>query len=101
MKKVLIGTTALVAVALASASASAELQVKISGFVAFQGSLSLTDTRSDNFDRDYANYKAKGVAFVREPKEEEPYGTVAVFRDLYGILWDLIQPGAPQTHGAA
>ncbi|MDR6288916.1 MULTISPECIES: porin [Inquilinus] len=53
MKKVLIGTTALVAVALASASASAELQVKISGFVAFQGSLSLTDTRSDNFDRDY------------------------------------------------
>ena len=55
---------------------------------------------TDNFDRDYANYKAKGVAFVREPKEE-PYGTVAVFRDLYGNLWDLIQPGAPQTHGAA
>jgi len=54
---------------------------------------------TDNFDRDYANYKAKGVAFVREPKEE-PYGTVAVFRDLYGNLWDLIQPGAPQTHGA-
>ena len=55
---------------------------------------------TDDFDRDYANYKAKGVAFVREPKEE-PYGTVAVFRDLYGSLWDLIQPGAPQTHGAA
>ena len=55
---------------------------------------------TDNFDRDYENYKAKGVAFVREPKEE-PYGTVAVFRDLYGNLWDLIQPGAPQTHGAA
>jgi len=55
---------------------------------------------TDDFDRDYANYKAKGVAFVREPKEE-PYGTVAVFRDLYGNLWDLIQPGAPQTHGAA
>ena len=55
---------------------------------------------TDNFDRDYANYKAKGVAFVREPKEE-PYGTVAVFRDLYGNLWDLIQPGEPQTHGAA
>ena len=33
---------------------------------------------------------AKGVAFVREPKVE-PYGTVAVFRDLYGNLWDIIQ----------
>jgi len=55
---------------------------------------------TDNFDRDYANYKAKGVAFVREPKQE-PYGTVAVFRDLYGNLWDLIQPGELQNHGAA
>ena len=33
----------------------------------------------------------RGVVFVREPKEEA-YGTVAVFRDLYGNLWDLIQP---------
>ena len=41
--------------------------------------------------RDYKAYKDKGVIFVREPKEE-PYGTVAVFEDLYGNLWDLLQP---------
>ena len=47
--------------------------------------------RTDDFQRDYDAYTAKGVTFVREPKDE-PYGTVAVFRDLYGNLWDLIQP---------
>ena len=40
---------------------------------------------------DFQAYKAKGVEFVREPKEE-PYGTVAVFKDLYGNLWDLLEP---------
>lgn len=45
---------------------------------------------TDDFRRDYDAYVAKGVEFVREPKTEE-YGTVAVFRDLYGNLWDLIQ----------
>ena len=50
---------------------------------------------TDNFDRDYANYRAKGVVFVREPKEA-PYGKVAVFKDPYGNLWDLVQPGPPQ-----
>ena len=45
---------------------------------------------TDDFARDYAAMVAKGVAFVREPKVE-PYGTVAVFRDLYGNLWDIIQ----------
>jgi hypothetical protein len=34
------------------------------------------------------------VVFIREPKVE-PYGTVAVFQDLYGNLWDLLQPSAP------
>ena len=48
--------------------------------------------------RDHAAYRAKGVVFVREPKSE-PYGTVAVFRDLYGNLWDLLQPARP-TSGA-
>jgi catechol 2,3-dioxygenase-like lactoylglutathione lyase family enzyme len=48
---------------------------------------------TDDFDRDYARYKAKGVVFVREPKQER-YGKVAVFRDLYGNLWDLLQPKA-------
>lgn len=46
---------------------------------------------TDDFWRDYHAYRAKGVVFVREPAEES-YGTVAVFRDLYGNLWDLIQP---------
>lgn len=45
---------------------------------------------TDDFWRDYEAYRAKGVEFVREPKTE-PYGTVAVFADLYGNLWDLIQ----------
>jgi catechol 2,3-dioxygenase-like lactoylglutathione lyase family enzyme len=46
---------------------------------------------TDDFWRDFHAYKAKGVVFVREPKEES-YGTVAVFQDLYGNLWDLLQP---------
>jgi hypothetical protein len=40
------------------------------------------------------SYKAKGVTFIREPKEEA-YGTVAVFQDLYGNLWDLLQSRNP------
>jgi len=43
--------------------------------------------------RDYRRYREEGVVFVREPSNE-PYGTVAVFKDLYGNLWDLIQPRA-------
>lgn len=46
--------------------------------------------RTDDFWRDYENYSERGVRFVREPSEE-PYGTVAVFQDLYGNLWDLIE----------
>jgi lactoylglutathione lyase len=45
---------------------------------------------TDDFWRDYRAMTAKGVKFVREPKEEE-YGTVAVFEDLYGNKWDLLQ----------
>lgn len=48
---------------------------------------------TDDFWRDYDRYRANGVEFVRPPKEET-YGTVAVFRDLYGNLWDLIEPSA-------
>ena len=48
---------------------------------------------TDDFWRDYAAYRSKGVVFVREPKEES-YGTVAVFEDIYGNLWDLLQPKA-------
>jgi catechol 2,3-dioxygenase-like lactoylglutathione lyase family enzyme len=45
---------------------------------------------TDDFWRDYNSYAARGVGFVRPPSEER-YGTVAVFRDLYGNLWDLVQ----------
>jgi catechol 2,3-dioxygenase-like lactoylglutathione lyase family enzyme len=45
---------------------------------------------TDDFWRDYEAYKARGVVFVREPKRAS-YGTVAVFQDLYGNLWDLLQ----------
>jgi catechol 2,3-dioxygenase-like lactoylglutathione lyase family enzyme len=45
---------------------------------------------TDDFWRDFHAYKAKGIVFVREPKQEG-YGTVAVFKDLYGNLWDLLQ----------
>lgn len=45
---------------------------------------------TDDFARDHAAMVAQGITFVREPKVE-PYGTVAVFADLYGNLWDLVQ----------
>lgn len=45
---------------------------------------------TDDFWRDFNSYTANGVRFVREPKTE-PYGTVAVFQDLYGNQWDLVQ----------
>ncbi len=48
---------------------------------------------TDDFRRDYAAYKERGVTFVEEPRQE-PYGTVAVFTDLYGNRWDLIEPKA-------
>ena len=47
--------------------------------------------QTDNFQRDYDSMRDAGVTFVRDPKQEE-YGTVAVFKDLYGNLWDLFQP---------
>lgn len=46
---------------------------------------------TDDFWQDYKRYRDNGVVFLREPKEEF-YGTVAVFQDLYGNHWDLVQP---------
>jgi len=46
---------------------------------------------TDDFWRDYRTMTANGVKFIRKPKTE-PYGTVAVFEDLYGNRWDLLQP---------
>jgi catechol 2,3-dioxygenase-like lactoylglutathione lyase family enzyme len=45
---------------------------------------------TDDFWTDYRRMVAVGIRFAREPKEQ-PYGTVAVFEDLYGNLWDLVQ----------
>jgi catechol 2,3-dioxygenase-like lactoylglutathione lyase family enzyme len=45
---------------------------------------------TDDFWRDFNTYRSRGVRFVRDPAEQ-PYGTVAVFEDLYGNLWDLVQ----------
>jgi catechol 2,3-dioxygenase-like lactoylglutathione lyase family enzyme len=46
---------------------------------------------TDNFERDYQNLLDNRVAIIRPPVKES-YGTVAVFADLYGNLWDLIEP---------
>lgn len=53
---------------------------------------------TDDFWRDYNEMVAKGIEFVRPPKEQD-YGTVAVFKDLYGNLWDLLQ--LKETHPLA
>jgi len=47
--------------------------------------------QTDDFSRDFKAMNAAGIRFVREP-QEETYGTVAVFEDIYGNLWDLFQP---------
>ena len=52
--------------------------------------------RTDDFWRDYRTFTERGVEFVREPVEEK-HGTVAVFKDLYGNLWDLVEPGRTAT----
>jgi catechol 2,3-dioxygenase-like lactoylglutathione lyase family enzyme len=51
---------------------------------------------TDDFWRDYREMLSAGIRFVREPKDA-PYGTVAVFQDLYGNLWDLIQTSSAKT----
>ena len=46
---------------------------------------------TDDFWRDYEKFKSREISFVRHPQESD-YGTVAVFEDLYGNRWDLIEP---------
>ncbi|MBD1584037.1 VOC family protein [Pseudoalteromonas sp. S16_S37] len=45
---------------------------------------------TQNFDKDYTNMLSQGIEFVRKPSKQD-YGTVAVFKDLYGNLWDLLE----------
>jgi uncharacterized glyoxalase superfamily protein PhnB len=47
---------------------------------------------TDDFDAEHARLVARGVQMTEEPRNEA-YGKVVVFRDLYGNLWDLIEPG--------
>ena len=49
--------------------------------------------QTDDFERDYRRMLADGIEFVRDPKTED-YGRVAVFKDLYGNLWDLFEPAS-------
>lgn len=56
--------------------------------------------QTDDFWRDYRRLGEAGVVFVRPPSEAA-YGTVAVFQDLYGNLWDLLEYNASSPHAAA
>jgi catechol 2,3-dioxygenase-like lactoylglutathione lyase family enzyme len=56
--------------------------------------------QTDNFQRDYDRMVSAGVTFVRPPSEA-PYGTVAVFEDLYGNRWDLLQYGGDTPSASA
>ncbi|MDB5895865.1 MAG: glyoxalase [Rhodoferax sp.] len=55
---------------------------------------------TDDFNWNYASYKENDVVFVREPSRQ-PYGKVAMFRDPWGNLWDLLQPGSGGQDGKA
>jgi predicted enzyme related to lactoylglutathione lyase len=51
---------------------------------------------TDDFWRDYYKMVERGIKFIREP-EKMPYGMVAVFKDLYGNMWDLLEPNNTNT----
>ncbi len=71
------------------AKASSEAQEKQIGLQA--GGRVFLFLYTDDFYRDYDRYRAKGVEFIREPSRED-FGLVSDFKDLYGNLWDLIEP---------
>jgi len=52
---------------------------------------------TDDFARDHAAFQKAGLEFMENPRAE-PYGTVAVFRDKFGNLWDLIEPSGPSEN---
>ncbi|MFJ9209470.1 VOC family protein [Streptomyces sp. NPDC102264] len=81
------GTASSVGLLLARAKDDAErasIGVQTGGRVGFF-------LHTDDFTRDHARMRAAGVRFLEEPRHE-PYGSVAVFEDLYGNRWDLLQP---------
>ncbi|MCL4159019.1 UNVERIFIED_CONTAM: hypothetical protein GTU68_006421 [Idotea baltica] len=75
--------------ALLLAQADGDLQVNAIGNQA--GDRVFLFLHTDDFSRDYGEMREKGVIFTESPRNE-PYGTVVVFKDLYGNLWDLIEP---------
>ena len=78
------GTSSILLARATNPSQAAAVGNQVGGRVAFF-------LQTDDFWRDYEAYQARGVEFVRPP-QEAPYGTVAVFADLYGNRWDLIEP---------
>ncbi|MEU3347291.1 VOC family protein [Streptomyces sp. NPDC006700] len=76
--------TALLLARARTASQQARVGDQAGGRVAFF-------LHTGDFARDHARMRAAGVTFLEEPRQE-PYGTVAVFEDLYGNRWDLLQP---------
>lgn len=78
--------------ALLLALATNEQQQQLVGSQA--GGRVLLFLQTDNFWQDYQQMQARGVQFLEAPREE-PYAIVAVFEDLYGNKWDLIQPKLP------
>lgn len=87
------GAETSAATLLLARAATAEQQALIGNQAAGRVFLFL---RTDDFWRDYQAMRGKGVRFLRDPAEQ-PYGTVAVFEDLYGNRWDLVQPGATKA----
>jgi len=55
---------------------------------------------TDDFARDHRDFSARGVRFIEQPRHED-YGSVAVFEDLYGNRWDLIEYRKAASHGDA
>jgi catechol 2,3-dioxygenase-like lactoylglutathione lyase family enzyme len=86
---VLIAPSGSQAVSILLTKATTEKQIKTIGNQA--GGAVFLILHTADFWRDYHSMNTKGVRFVQAPKEET-YGTVAIFEDLYGNLWDLIQP---------
>lgn len=82
------GSSGSVGVKLLLARASTPEQERLVGNQA--GGRVFLFLNTDDFWRDYASMRSRGVTFVREP-QQHAYGTVAVFEDLYGNLWDLLQ----------
>ena len=71
----------------------ADTQAQQSAIGMQAGDAVLAILQTGNFDKKYAELQQAGVEFCEQPRHE-PYGTVVIFKDLYGNRWDLIEPAA-------